>query len=149
MDCILQERSVWYAVYGSNLKKERFMRYLDPQECDAGTKNQDQIKERRFRLQFKLYFAYECSSWGLGGVAFVETERVIPPPTFGRAYLLTLPQLRCVARGENGKKSDEGIDMVKIAQVISTGISGDIRVIKTTDCSVYLISHPMAPLIPT
>jgi hypothetical protein len=28
---------VWYVAYGSNLYKRRFLRYLDPQKCDAGT----------------------------------------------------------------------------------------------------------------
>ncbi|HYA85357.1 MAG TPA: hypothetical protein VEH06_18210 [Candidatus Bathyarchaeia archaeon] len=31
----------------------------------------------------------------------MEIEPITPPPTLGRAYLPTLPQLRCIAKGEN------------------------------------------------
>jgi hypothetical protein len=103
---------VWYAAYGSNLLKQRFMCYLEgsefrmnatvltaPPRCDAGTEIHG---DQPFKLRFKLYFAREKTKWGPGGVAFVEIDPVSPPPTFGRAYLLTLPQLRCVAREESG-----------------------------------------------
>lgn len=111
------ESYVWYAAYGSNLLKERFVCYLEgtdfrtedgtilraPPKCDAGTRIQGDhpFNDQRFRLPFKLYFACEKTKWGPGGVAFVEIEPITPPPTLGRAYLLTLPQLRCIARGEN------------------------------------------------
>jgi hypothetical protein len=111
------ESRVWYAAYGSNLLKERFMCYLEgkefitnttvlraPPRCEAGTQIQGDhpFNDQPFKLPFKLYFAHEKTKWGPGGVAFVEIERVHPLPTLGRAYLLTLQQLKCVARGENG-----------------------------------------------
>jgi hypothetical protein len=53
-------------------------------------------------LGFELYFAYQSAQWDYGGVAFVGVQSVTPPPTLGRAYLLTLGQLRHVAVEENG-----------------------------------------------
>jgi hypothetical protein len=111
------ESSVWYAVYGSNLLKERFLCYLEgkefrtnttvlsaPPRCEAGTQIHGHLpfNDQPFKVPFKLYFAHTKSKWGHGGVAFVEIEQVHPPPTLGRAYLLTLQQLKCLAREENG-----------------------------------------------
>ncbi len=101
---------VWYAVYGSNLLRSRFMRYLEGNQRSAhsltleGGISGDAVRDSRpYRLEFELYFAHERSrNWGEGGVAFVELDRVTPPPTLGRVYLLTLGQFEKVARGENG-----------------------------------------------
>ena len=91
--------SVWYAVYGSNLLRSRFRQYLE--RCPDGTREHDDIP---LRIPFRLYFAHERSrNWGPGGVAFVEPVRAEPPPTLGRAYLLTLRQFAYVVGGENGR----------------------------------------------
>jgi hypothetical protein len=98
-------------VYGSNLLKERFVCYLEgkpfqgapnarvPRRCDSGTSVLD---DRPFRLPFQLYFARHAAIWGGGGVAFLGIERVTPPPTLGRVYLLTIHQFTHVAKEENG-----------------------------------------------
>lgn len=110
---------VWYAVYGSNLLKTRFMCYLEgraaapnakpPERCDAGTAIQE---DEQFILNFELYFARKrTETWGRGGVAYVGTESDTAHPTLGRAYLLTRPQLEHVAKWENG-----GRERVKITQ---------------------------------
>jgi len=104
---------VWYAAYGSNLQRKRFICYLEGgappnalsdalplPKCDAGTEIRG---DKPFLLGFKLYFADETSrTWGDGGVAFVGIQPVRPFPTRGRAYLLTVPQFICVAKEENG-----------------------------------------------
>src|SRR5215469_1550614 len=129
------ESYIWYAAYGSNVLRERFMCYLEgtefraengtilraPPKCDAGTRIQGDhpFNDQPFRLPFKLYFACEKTKWGPGGVAFVEIEPVTPPPTLGRAYLLTLPQLRCIARGEN-----DGLYPVNITNDTLSGSPG-------------------------
>jgi len=75
------ESYIWYAAYGSNLLKERFMCYLQgtefradngtilraPPKCDAGTSIQGDhpFNDQPFRLPFKLYLAREKSKWGL------------------------------------------------------------------------------------
>ena len=102
-DCL-----VWYAVYGSNLLRERFRTYLEggsfppnPRihpRCPTGATIGD---DRPFQLQFELCFAHESDDWK-GGVAFVGIERDVRHRTLGRAYLLRLSQLIHIARGENG-----------------------------------------------
>jgi len=59
------------------------------------------------------------TKWGPGGVAFVEIEPVTPPPTLGRVYLLTLPQLRCIAKGKN-----DGLYSVNITNEMLSGSLG-------------------------
>jgi len=101
---------VWYVAYGSNLLKKPLKLYLEGgapspnarvhRECPWGTEVQG---DQAYKLGFELYFACKSSeTWGKGGVAFVETKNVTPPPTLGRAYLLTIQQLGHVAMEENG-----------------------------------------------
>ena len=100
-----------------------------PPRCDGGI---EIYGDRPFKLQFKLYFAREMTKWGLGGVAFVETEPVTPAPTFGRAYLLTLQQFRCVAREENG-----GSHPVNIKNGMLFGPAGTTHEITTDHLGWY------------
>jgi hypothetical protein len=144
------ESYIWYAAYGSNLLKERFMCYLQgtefrvdngtilraPPKCDAGTTIQGDhpFNDQPFRLPFKLYFAREKSKWGPGGVAFLEIELKTPPPTLGRAYLLTLPQLRCIATGEN-----QGSHPVNITNEMLSGTPGAFHGITTDQQCWYCV----------
>ncbi len=137
------ESTLWYAVYGSNLQRDRFMCYLrggiapnaSPDapvlpKCKGGTEIRD---EKRFRLGFKLYFAYKNSrTWGEGGVAFVGIEPI--GLTLGRAYLLTLPQLICVAQEENG-----GSHSVNITNKMLSGSPGTTYEITTDHKGRYRV----------
>jgi hypothetical protein len=75
-------------------------------------------------------------------VAFIDEETVDQEEdkALGRKYLLTLQQLICVARGENGMRSDESIDKEKILQVIRSGNPADIRRDKETGKYGLLLS---------
>jgi len=110
-DSVMQEDRVWYVGYGSNLYLHRFLLYLKGgratrvarphSPCQAGRAPED---IRSFPLPFRLFFACESPNWYGGGVAFIDTERGNQFLTYGRAYLLELPQLRHVALEENGGK---------------------------------------------
>jgi hypothetical protein len=77
---------------------------------DPCNQTADPIDDKQFMLKFELYFAHESPEWPReddkkpGGVAFVKTKLVYDDihMTYGRAYLITLGQLRCIAREENG-----------------------------------------------
>lgn len=119
------ETPVWYAVYGSNLLRDRFLCYLEgrapapnvraPARCISGTRIQG---DQPFPLKFELYFARKFKNWGGGGVAFVGIREINPSPTLGRAYLLTLSQFTHVAKEENGGKRP-----VSITNEVLTGTS--------------------------
>jgi len=74
------ESYIWYAAYGSNVLRERFMCYLEdtefraengtilraPPKCDVGTRIQGDhpFNDQSYRLPFKLYFACDqMGSW--------------------------------------------------------------------------------------
>jgi hypothetical protein len=149
---------VWYAAYGSNLLKRRFMCYLEgtefringtvldaPPRCTGGTEVQGDspFNDQPFNLHFKLYFAHEKTKWGRSGVAFVETDPATPSQTLGRAYLLNLQQLECLAKEENGGSHPIVItnDMLSCptgtAQVITTDQKGWYRVLLMCGLQVH------------
>jgi hypothetical protein len=67
---------VWYASYGSNLKRARFMCYIKGGTPPGGAKpnkgcfrdKTDPIEIRQISLNYELYFAGQSGTWGNGGV---------------------------------------------------------------------------------
>ena len=73
---------IWYVAYGSNLSSRRFKRYLDQMP------GQPLIPESKaFSIPYNIYFDRESSTWGGGGVAFLDPTK--EGFAYGRAYLLT------------------------------------------------------------
>src|SRR5438045_9762142 len=70
-------RSVWYAVYGSNLSRARFRLYLEGEQqggrqyspCAAGTSIRG---DQPFPIGRELFSATRSEAWGAGGVAIVD-----------------------------------------------------------------------------
>jgi hypothetical protein len=119
-----QERAavklVWYASYGSNLKRERFMCYIKGGRPRGGAKQylgcrdkRDPIESRPIPLNFELYFAGQSNTWRRGekdsgvpgGIAFIR-QNPERGPTLGRMYLITDGQFNDVVLQENAKKPD-------------------------------------------
>jgi hypothetical protein len=67
---------VWYASYGSNLKRARFMCYIKGGTPPGGAKpnkgcfrdKTDPIEILQISLNYELYFAGQSGTWGNGGV---------------------------------------------------------------------------------
>lgn len=98
-----QQNYVWYACYGSNLCKERFLWYIQ----GGGSKNNPgcrdktlPVVERPYIIHHELYFANQSRTWGNGGVAFLKLEKDEKIETLGRAYLITTEQLEDVKKQE-------------------------------------------------
>jgi len=88
---------VWYVGYGSNLSSDRFGRYLD--RC------RDRIRPWRWaavEVPHRLLFARASTTWGGGGVAFLDPEPTFGTRTLGRAWLLTRGQFADVLAQECG-----------------------------------------------
>ena len=78
---------VWYAVYGSNILKDRFMKYI------AKTYSmKTPLLEKPFEFPYPIYFAKRSSGWNNGGVAFLDTQRKGWSP--GWMYLITKEQFK-------------------------------------------------------
>ncbi len=106
--------SLWYVAYGSNLRLERLMAYLQgadsgPYGAHSGARDQRPPEQSRLvRLNRGVYFAGISRRWG-GPVAFLSLtadER----RSLGRAYLLRSDQVVDIAAQENGEIAALPID---------------------------------------
>ena len=77
-------RYVWYACYGSNINKERFMEYIN--NCTDKT---PPIADRPFCFDHNIYFAKHSSKWQ-GGKAFLDDT--VSGKAYGRIYKITKEQ---------------------------------------------------------
>ena len=86
-------RYVWYAAYGSNLNRGRFMEYI------AACRDTSEPEEARpYQIPYELYFAYRSRRWNGSGVAFIDTEK--PGVTMGRIYKIRTTQFLEIQRRE-------------------------------------------------
>jgi hypothetical protein len=105
---------VWYAAYGSNLLRARFLAYLEGGSFEGGPPERGCADpspprdEAAMTIRHRRYFAYEAARWGGGGVAFVDPY--VRGTTLGRAYLVTEEQFADVLAQENGWPDRTPID---------------------------------------
>lgn len=81
---------VWYACYGSNICRERFMRYID--RCQDQT---PPAEDRPYEFVHPVFFAGESRTWNYKGKAFLDAES--EGHAFGRVYRITRDQFLEVA----------------------------------------------------
>lgn len=101
----MSDKYVWYACYGSNLLKERFMGYISSggMKKEKGcTDKTPPIDERQILIPYELYFAKVSQKWNDCGVAFLKINYNRDIKTLGRAYLITEEQFKEVKKQEGG-----------------------------------------------
>src|SRR5690606_23572948 len=85
----MEKEYVWYACYGSNLSRDKYVeRYISL--CSDKT---PPTEDKPYILHYPLYFAGNSGRWH-GGVAFIGCKRDERAYTFGRIYRITTEQLR-------------------------------------------------------
>lgn len=111
---------VWYAAYGSNLDRERFLCYigggrpLGAARTYPGCRDTSEpLAEASSGIPHPLYFAGASSVWG-GAVAFVETTPSKSPQTLVRLYLITWEQFTDVYAQDNWY-GEAGADLPPLA----------------------------------
>ncbi len=104
----MKQSLVWYASYGSNLLKSRFMCYIEggkPEGSDkVETGCEDKTppsEDKQIFIPHQMYFAKNSPRWQNGGIAFIDVEKGIKRTTLGRMYLITESQFRDVVKQEN------------------------------------------------
>lgn len=106
---------VWYVCYGSNLKYERFMKYIE--NC---TDKSEPICREIITIPYELYFAEHSERWN-GAKAFIDlNQRRL---TFGAKYLITKEQYEQIKNQEGSSyrtNVDLGEDKFGIKQVSFT-----------------------------
>jgi hypothetical protein len=112
---------VWYAAYGSNLCRERFLRYLaggpvpGTEATQQGSRDPSGPRaDRPYRIPRTLYFAGTSRTWGGGGVAYLDADEVPTVPTLGRLWLITIRQLEDVYRQENREPDVLPVDLAEL-----------------------------------
>jgi hypothetical protein len=91
------ERLVWYAAYGSNLKRSRFESYVSGCRDESAPRD-----DRLIELPYELYFADHSETWG-GAPAFVRRSSS-NVSVYARMYLISYDQFNDVVRQENGRR---------------------------------------------
>lgn len=102
-----EEKFVWYACYGSNLCKERFLGYIQGGGPKGNKGCEDKtlpLADVQYTIHHELYFANKSKTWDGGGVAFVDAEGDGKINTLGRAYLITEKQFEDVKKQEGASK---------------------------------------------
>ncbi|MEU6753111.1 histone deacetylase [Spirillospora sp. NPDC046719] len=108
----MDESSLWYVAYGSNLFRARFACYLSGGRPAGGARHYTGCRDPRparaelsVTLPGGIYFALTSRVWG-GGMAFYDAA--LPGRAAARAYLLTRPQFCDVVSQE--MRRDVGVD---------------------------------------
>lgn len=104
---------VWYAAYGSNLFKSRFLCYIKgaaPTENHAphpGCRDDsDPTDDMIVTCGYPVVYAGSTSSWGEGGVAFLEIAGSHPQTPL-RLWRVTREQFEDICAMENGLQPGE------------------------------------------
>jgi len=122
----LMKDLVWYACYGSNLYRKRFLYYIQgggPEgatELYRGCSNKSVPRDdKTITIPYQLYFSKRSSRWENRGVAFVKSERNESYETLGRMYLIKKDQFVEIVRQESGRDPDDASVKIDLKTVIS------------------------------
>ena len=126
------EDVIWYAVYGSNLCKKRFMYYVEGGYCEANGRHYDGcrmkhlVSDEEFRVWFpgQMYFGNNSGTWNHKGVAFYDPNA--SGRTFMRMYKVTREQLWDIQGQECRKPEWYG-------RILALGIHAD-------GCPIYTLT---------
>lgn len=105
---MMKENYVWYASYGSNLSKDRFLCYIrggkpeGAEKVEVGCRDKSlPIEEATFIINYPLYFAKNSVRWQNQGVGFIGLMKDKRYETYSRKYLITSEQFVDVVKQEN------------------------------------------------
>jgi hypothetical protein len=115
---------IWYAGYGSNLDRDRFLRYLEGGPAPGGHRSVPGARdssppadERALSFAGTMFFGWESPTWG-GGISFVDVSTGSTTDSgdvvLARAYLLTDQQFSDVATQEMHREPGEELDLAEV-----------------------------------
>lgn len=100
---------VWYASYGSNLSRDRFLTYVSggtpegSRSAHPGCRDTaDPLGDIPIRFSGRMHFAGNSGRWEGKGVAFMDNDTT--GHALGRAYLIGISQFDDVVAQENGRE---------------------------------------------
>lgn len=114
---------VWYACYGSNIREERFMCYIQGGTPPGALKNFSGCKDTtepkdtgQIIIDHEMYFARESPTWNGGGICFLDPEKDTSARTLGRTYLINSGQFIDLVRQELKFEGDISIDFEQLRE---------------------------------
>lgn len=102
---------VWYAAYGSNINKSRFMRYIN--RCKDKT---EPLDYKAYTIHHDIYFASESRIWEHKGVAFLDCSK--SGMALGRIYKIKKTQFDEIFEMEVSKYNE----IVKLGELDGTSV---------------------------
>lgn len=109
---------LWYAAYGSNLARDRFLAYLAGGRPAGAARTYPGARDpspptddRPLRLPGRIFFAWQSPTWG-GGVAFYDAED--EGTVYARAYRITRAQFSDLAAQEMRRDPGEDLDLTEV-----------------------------------
>lgn len=123
---------VWYASYGSNINRERFMKYIngDKSRNKSGCSDKTAPKyERSIIFKHPIYFSNLSPSWNNKGVAFLDIQRA--GKAYGKMYLITKQQFEEI-------HEQEGSGQNWYNEIVELGLEDGISIKTITHAPRYL-----------
>ena len=109
---------VWYAAYGSNLSRERFLTYVQGGRPAGARRTYRGARddappsaEVAFTMPGRVFFGWESPTWG-GGIAFYDSQA--GGSVLSRAYRVTEQQFADVAAQEMHRPIGEDLDLGEV-----------------------------------
>lgn len=116
---------IWYACYGSNIRKERFMCYINGGTPPGALKNfkgcvdkSEPRDSRTITIDHEMYFAKKSPTWNGGGICFLKAKKDSSANTLGRTYLINSGQFIDLVRQE---LKFEGEIVIDFKELIKNG----------------------------
>ncbi|WP_261179466.1 hypothetical protein [Anaerobacillus sp. CMMVII] len=117
-----EKQYVWYASYGSNLNRDRFLCYIlggrpeGSEIVEEGCRDKSlPLKEGTLIMNYPLYFAKDSDRWQNQGVGFIGLKKDLRIMTYSRKYLITAEQFLDVVKQENNGAEFE-IDLIEVVK---------------------------------
>ncbi|CAO2818501.1 unnamed protein product [Amaranthus hypochondriacus] len=131
---------VWYASFGSNMWKPRFLCYIEGGQVEgmqkqcAGSMDRSPPKDLMWKsIPHRLFFARDhTQTWGPGGAAFIHPESSVAEKAHVCMYKITLEQFNDVLFQENFSSCDvntpwfslEALNAIRSSRCISIDKGG-------------------------
>lgn len=114
---------IWYACYGSNIRKERFMCYINGGTPPGALRNftgcsdkSEPKDSRTITIDHEMYFAMKSPTWNGGGICFLNPEKDPAANTLGRSYLINSSQFIDLVRQELKFEGEIVIDFEELVK---------------------------------
>jgi hypothetical protein len=122
-------KRVWYASYGSNLHRDRFLNYIKGGQPEGSSRTYDGCTDDTepagdIPIRFagaRPHFALTSRVWH-GGIAFIDAQKGESAHGLGRAYDIAIDQFDEVVAQENGQ-STLAANPVSLDEALATGRS--------------------------